>query len=83
MLTEVSDTYLAAQALIFFAAGFQTSSTTMSHILYELAQDQDMQNKLRNEIKEEILNNDGKLTYESVNNMKFLNQVFKGKRRLT
>ena len=47
--------------------------------MFELALHQDMQNKLRNEIKEEIKINDGKLTYESIKNMKYLDKIFKGK----
>ena len=77
--SEFTDSFLTAQAFVFFAAGFETSSTTISNALLELALHPDMQNKLRNEIKEEIERNDGKLTYECVKNMKYLDKVFKGK----
>ena len=79
MSLEFTDSFLTAQAFVFFAAGFETSSTTISNALLELALHPDMQNKLRNEIKEEIERNDGKLTYECVKNMKYLDKVFKGK----
>ena len=76
----MTDTLLAAQANVFFAAGFETSSTTMSHALYELALDTAIQDKLRKEIQEALKTLDGKLTYESVKNMKYLHKVFQGKR---
>ncbi|GAB1868967.1 Probable cytochrome P450 6a14 [Camponotus japonicus] len=63
-----------AQAYIFFAAGFETSSTTATFCLYELAQHQDLQDKLRNEI-DEILKNHGELTYNAVNEMTYLHKV--------
>ena len=51
----------------------------MSNALLELALHPDMQNKLRDEIKEEIERNDGKLTYDGIKNMKYLDKIFKGK----
>ena len=51
----------------------------MSNTLYELALNPLLQDKLREEIIEEIKNNDGILKYESINNMKYLHQVFSGK----
>jgi len=67
-----------AQAYVFFAAGFETSSTTATFCLYELAQHQDLQDKLRNEI-DEILKNHGELTYNAVNEMTYLHKVINGK----
>ena len=69
---------MTAQALVFFAAGFETSSTTISNALYELAQNSDVQMKLRNEITAELKKNGGKLTYESIKSMHYLDKVFKG-----
>ena len=69
---------LAAQAFVFFAAGFETSSTTMSNALYELALDQDVQDKLREEIKSNFAKHGGELKYEHVKDMEYLDKVFKG-----
>lgn len=70
---------MTAQAFVFFLAGFETSSSTISHALYELALSPDVQNKLRKEITEELQKNNGELTYDGVKSMKYLNKVFLGK----
>ncbi|XP_037941241.1 cytochrome P450 6a2-like [Teleopsis dalmanni] len=66
---------ITAQAFAFFAAGYETSASALSFCLYELALNQDIQDKARREITETIARHDGKLTYEAVNEMKYLLQV--------
>ncbi|XP_037947260.1 probable cytochrome P450 6a17 [Teleopsis dalmanni] len=66
---------VAAQAFVFFIAGFETSSTTMGFALYELAQHQDIQNKLRQEINEVITRHNGIFSYECMKDMHYLDQV--------
>ena len=55
-----------AQASVFFTAGFETSSTTMSFAFYELSSHPEIQQKLRSEINSAIADNDGKITYDLV-----------------
>ena len=78
MISEFTDSIIVSQAFVFFTAGFETSSTTMSHALYELALNTSIQDKLRKEINDELKNNDGKLSYEGVKNMKYLDSIFNG-----
>jgi len=59
-------------------AGFETSSSTMSYCLYELAQNQGIQDRLRSEIQTVLEEHEGQLTYESVKAMRYLNQVISG-----
>jgi len=69
---------IAAQAFVFFGAGFETSSTTMGFALYELAQHQDIQDRVREECQEIFAKCNGELTYESMKDMVFLDQVISG-----
>ena len=70
---------LAAQAFVFFLGGFETSSTTMTFCLYELSLHQDIQDRLREEIDVVLQKHDGKLTYEGVQEMEYLDKVVSGK----
>ncbi|XP_011704882.1 PREDICTED: probable cytochrome P450 6a13, partial [Wasmannia auropunctata] len=64
----------AAQSNAFFQAGFETSSTTMTFALYELAQHQDIQDKVHKEI-DEILSKYNDMTYDAINEMTYLHMV--------
>lgn len=73
----------AAQAFIFFVAGFETSSTTIVLALYELALQPEIQEKVRNEIKTVLGKHNGKITYEAAFGMDYLGNVIDGKFRPT
>nr|WET52687.1 cytochrome P450 [Phaedon brassicae] len=64
----------AAQAFIFFLAGFETTSTTISFALYEMSMNAEIQEKARREVKE-LIKSHGGLTYECLMEMKYLETV--------
>ncbi|KAI2474278.1 hypothetical protein C4B38_000346 [Diabrotica virgifera virgifera] len=66
---------LAAQCLLFWIAGYETSSTATSFALLELGRNKDIQNKLRDEIKRVLDKHNNELTYEAIQEMKYLEQV--------
>ncbi|XP_044009986.1 probable cytochrome P450 6a14 [Aphidius gifuensis] len=72
---QFTDSLMTAQAFVFFVGGFETSSLSISMSLYELAIEPKVQEKLRSEIIETLKNNDGKLSYDTINSMKYLDMV--------
>lgn len=64
----------------FFLAGFETSATTLTFALYELAQphNKHIQDKARAEINTVLRKYDGQLTYEGLNEMSYIDQIIKG-----
>lgn len=69
---------LAGQVFTFYLAGFETSASTMTFTLYELAKHVDIQDKLRSDIERVLKQHDGKLTYEAIVDMRYLDQVMSG-----
>ncbi|XP_053683281.1 cytochrome P450 9e2-like [Sabethes cyaneus] len=67
---------LIAQCFIFFLAGFDTVSTCMSFLTYELAVNPDVQKRLSEEIKEteQSLGNES-LSYEVLQKMAYMDMV--------
>lgn len=70
---------IAAQSFVFFVAGYETASTVMNYCLFELAQNEEIQERVRDEILKTLKKHDGKVTYESVMETKYLGQVIDGK----
>jgi len=66
---------ITAQALIFFFAGFDSISTAMCFGSHELAFNKDIQDELRKEIKHTYKESNGKLTYEALMKMKYMDMV--------
>lgn len=62
-------------AFIFFIAGFETSSTLMSFAAHEIAVNPDIQEKLQNEIDKIVKDTNAQPSYETINEMKYLNAV--------
>ncbi|XP_062558863.1 probable cytochrome P450 9f2 [Armigeres subalbatus] len=67
---------LIAQCFIFFLAGFDTLSTGLTFLTYELAINPEIQQRLYEEIMETESNLEGKpLTYEVLQKMKYMDMV--------
>jgi cytochrome P450 family 9 len=62
-----------AQGFIFFGAGFDTSTSTLQVLFYELVQNPQIQEDLIDEI-DQVLEN-GDVTYENLHKMKLLDMI--------
>ncbi|XP_030379985.1 probable cytochrome P450 6g2 [Scaptodrosophila lebanonensis] len=66
---------LVAQAVLFFTAGFESSSSTMAFALFELAKHTDVQQRLRAEIKEALNTTGGVLTHSVIDSLQYMQMV--------
>lgn len=69
---------IVANTFAIYLAGFETTSTTLSFCLYELALNQNIQEKVRAEIQQ-IKEQNGGLNYNSLQEMTYVDAVIAGK----
>ncbi|XP_046960768.1 cytochrome P450 6B2-like [Vanessa cardui] len=74
---QMDELCLVAQVFVFFAAGFETSSSSTSYALHELAYNPDLQQKIQDEIDQVLSKYDNKLCYDAVAEMTLLDLSFK------
>ncbi|CAD0198413.1 CYP6AN31 [Chrysodeixis includens] len=79
---EMNLTYMAAQVFVFFAAGFETSSSATSFMLHQLAYHPEEQRKIQEEIDRVLSKYDNKVCYDSISEMTALSNGFKEALRL-
>ncbi|XP_032742557.1 cytochrome P450 3A2-like [Rattus rattus] len=77
----LSDIEIIAQSIIFTFGGYDTTSSTLSFVLYSLATHPDVQKKLQEEI-DRALPNKASPTYDIVMEMEYLDMVFNETLRL-
>ncbi|PVD38393.1 hypothetical protein C0Q70_01007 [Pomacea canaliculata] len=73
LITALSRTEVIAQAFVFFVAGYDTTSTALQFLAYNLACCPEAQEKVVQEIKNQI--GDDKPTYEGLAKLKYLESV--------
>lgn len=71
----MNDLDAAAHCVTLFLDGYETTSVTLHHALYELGKNKNIQEKLRKEIIDNSKCNEV-LTYEKLLELPYLNQVF-------
>lgn len=74
---EFDEIDVAANSFLFFIAGFETSASTLSFCVYELALNQDVQEKLRSEVQQ-IKSANGTLSYEILRRIPYMEAVITG-----
>jgi cytochrome P450 len=78
VFSEVDGDDFVAQAFLFLIAGFETSGSTMSFALYELALNPEIQERLRTEIMQVLYKHNGQLTYDGIQDMAYMDMVVSG-----
>ncbi|KFB45125.1 cytochrome P450 [Anopheles sinensis] len=67
----------AANVFLFYVAGAETSTATISFTLHELSHNPEVMTKLQQEIDEMLERNGGEITYENIKDMKYLDLCVK------
>ncbi|KAK4876715.1 hypothetical protein RN001_009221 [Aquatica leii] len=78
----LTDEDIAGQALIFFFGSYDTVSLALSHTVYELVANPNVQEKLIKEIDYTLNECNSKITYEALFQMKYLDMVISETLRL-
>jgi cytochrome P450 family 6 len=76
--TVFTDEDVAAQAVTFFGDGFETSSAALGFSLYSLATNASIQERVREEVMSVLKKHGGKLTFDGIQEMTYLDMVFAG-----
>lgn len=69
---------LAAQCFVWFIGGYETSSITLTFTFFELSRNPEVQKKAQEEIDAVLSKHDGKLTYEILQEMTYLDMIVSG-----
>ncbi|KAF8763144.1 Cytochrome P450 3A21 like protein [Argiope bruennichi] len=71
-----------AQSISFFTAGFDTVASTLSFATYLLAVNPEIQERMYEEVHQVLEKTEGELTYEAIQEMKYLDNVLSETLRL-
>jgi hypothetical protein len=74
----VDDKVILANSLAFFLAGFDNMEIILSLAAYHLAVHQDMQDRMRAEVEEMTTESGGKVTYDAVAKMSYMDAFING-----
>ena len=77
IIGNITTDEMIAQAFLFFFFGFHTSRVTLTFALYELASNEEIQDKARQEIYD-VLGQDGELNYHKLEQMTYMQQIADG-----
>lgn len=77
-LKNMSVEQCAAQVFLFYVAGFDTSSSTTAFTLFELAKNPVLMRRVQQEIDDVLAKHGGELSYDSIEDMKYMELCVKG-----
>lgn len=68
---------ITAQSFFYFVAGYETTSTTLTFCIYELSQNQELQDEARKDVTNTLSKNQNQLTYKAVNELNYVDKIVK------
>ncbi|KAL1462636.1 hypothetical protein WDU94_014458 [Cyamophila willieti] len=74
----VTESIIMSNTFLFLTTGYESTATTTASVLYELALNEDVQEKVRQEVRDHI----GNWSYSSLSSLKYLDQVICESQRL-
>ncbi|CAG2112810.1 unnamed protein product [Medioppia subpectinata] len=72
--TKMTDDEIAANSVLFFEAGYETTSTALGYLMHILINKPEIQEKCRQEVKQ-LLESEGRLDYNTVTKLKYMESV--------
>jgi cytochrome P450 len=78
LIKDLDDLDIVSQAFTFFLGGFETVATAMSYASLALAAHPEIQDRLRAEVDAAFQQSGGTITYEAVQNLKYMDMVLSG-----
>ncbi|XP_063387752.1 cytochrome P450 6B1-like [Cydia fagiglandana] len=76
LILDMNDSVISAQSFVFYAAGYETSASTMGFLLYQLALNQDIQNKVIEELDAVLKKHNGEMSLEVISELTYMGKVF-------
>ncbi|XP_068143568.1 probable cytochrome P450 6d5 [Drosophila tropicalis] len=76
-LKTLTNDLIAGQLFLFFVAGYETTASTAAFTLYEMAQNPDVLAKAQENIQSTLEKHDGKLSYDAIQDMQYLELCLK------
>ncbi|XP_047994992.1 cytochrome P450 6B4-like [Leguminivora glycinivorella] len=74
--TDITDEMKATQGCNFYALGNETTASTLSFLLYQLALNPDIQDKVVAETKEMLENHNGEITLQGILDLSYMGKVY-------
>ena len=81
-ISKLTNDEIIAQAVVFLLAGFETTNSTLTSIVYNLVLNPDIQEKLYSEITATMAANPGMPLYDLIHNIEYLQCVINEAQRL-
>lgn len=75
----LTEDVICAQSILFFLAGFDTTQSLLQFAAYQLAVSPEVQETLAEEVIKHYMKNGNKFTYESINEMEYMEKFVSGK----